>query len=244
MHSDVPALDPIGLASRASAASAAAPTAGRRRHLEPGRPGPAPPRRADRRCNGPVELVGLLEGVRVVPEWLSALGRDLTDQDTMNQCPEADLKLSWPCSRSWRLTSGAGQRRDALEVARLREHVEGLDARDAVAGGGERHEVAHLRLGVARDVDDRARREGHELGQELRRAALAGRIDDDGGVGAREGAGPRRSRSRRRAMNVQLSRPLRAAFSRAQATLDGLTSTPKTRSKPGAAASASRPLPQ
>ena len=46
------------------------------------------------------------------------------------------------------------------------------------------------------------------------------------------------------AMNSQLSRPLRAAFSRAQLTALALTSTPRTRSKPGAAASPSRPLPQ
>src|SRR5436190_22608569 len=86
------------------------------------------------------------------------------------------------------------QRRDALEVARLREHVEGLDARHGVAGGGEGHEVAYLRLGVARDVDDRARREGGELCQELGRAALARRVDDRRGVGAQ--AGGRQGRGR------------------------------------------------
>ena len=46
------------------------------------------------------------------------------------------------------------------------------------------------------------------------------------------------------ARNAQLARPLRAALARAQRTALGLTSTPRTRSNPGAAASASRPLPQ
>src|SRR5438477_6319983 len=68
--------------------------------------------------------------------------------------------------------SVARQRRDALEVARLGEHVEGLDARDAVAGRAQRDEVADLGLGIARNVDDRARRERDELLEERGRAAL------------------------------------------------------------------------
>jgi len=62
--------------------------------------------------------------------------------------------------------SGSPERRHALEVAGLGEHVEGLHAGDAVAGDAQREEVADLRLGVARHVDDRARREGDELGEE------------------------------------------------------------------------------
>ena len=46
------------------------------------------------------------------------------------------------------------------------------------------------------------------------------------------------------ATNVALGIPLAAAFSRANATDDSLTSTPATRSKTRADARANRPLPQ
>ena len=78
------------------------------------------------------------------------------------------------------------QRDDALEVPRLREEVEGLHRGQDVAGGEEVPQVAHLRGRVAGDVDDAARAEGEELGEERRVAALARRVDDDDGVGRRE----------------------------------------------------------
>ena len=49
-----------------------------------------------------------------------------------------------------RRVSRARQRRDRLDVPRLREHVERLHAQAGVAGGGQRRDVARLRLGVAR----------------------------------------------------------------------------------------------
>lgn len=66
------------------------------------------------------------------------------------------------------------------------EEVEGLDVGEDVAGGEEAFEVAHLRGGVAADVDDGARREGEELGEEGFVAAFSRRVDDDGGIGGRE----------------------------------------------------------
>jgi len=75
-------------------------------------------------------------------------------------------------------------------VARLREHVERLHGRDLVPGGVERQEVAHLRLRVARDVDDRARRELEALVASivgLLRTRLAGWIGRHvTGVGIRQ----------------------------------------------------------
>ena len=83
----------------------------------------------------------------------------------------------------------SSQRYDALEVARLREEVEGLDVRQGVAGGEETFEVAYLGRGVARNVNHGAGGEGEELGEEGLVAAIAGRVDDDGGFGGRESVG-------------------------------------------------------
>jgi len=68
-------------------------------------------------------------------------------------------------------------------VAGLGKEVEGLDGGELIAGGEEIAEVAHLRGGVAGNVDDRARAEGKELLEEGLIAAFAGRVDDHDGVG-------------------------------------------------------------
>jgi len=75
---------------------------------------------------------------------------------------------------------------DALEMARLREKVEGLHRRQRVAGGEEAAEVAHLRRGVAGDIHHGARTKGEELGEEGLVAALARRVDDHGRVCGRK----------------------------------------------------------
>ena len=81
----------------------------------------------------------------------------------------------------------AGQRRDALDVAGLREHVERLQAEASVAGRAQHRQIGGLRLGIARDVDDRARREGGELAQEIGAAPFARWIDDHRSVSGGEG---------------------------------------------------------
>ena len=55
------------------------------------------------------------------------------------------------------------QSQHALEVAGLREEIEGLGGGQRVAGGEERFQVAHLRRGIAADVDDGAGGVGEEL---------------------------------------------------------------------------------
>lgn len=66
------------------------------------------------------------------------------------------------------------------------KEVEGLDGRERVTGGEEVAEVAHLRGGVAGDVDDGARGEREELLEKGLVAAFARGIDDDDGVGGRK----------------------------------------------------------
>lgn len=68
----------------------------------------------------------------------------------------------------------------------MREEVEGLDGGELVAGGEEVAEIAHLRGGVAGNVNDGARAEGEKLLEEDLIAALARRVDDDDGVVGRE----------------------------------------------------------
>ena len=62
----------------------------------------------------------------------------------------------------------------------------GLGGGELVAGGEEGFQVAHLRRGVARDVNNGAGAVGEELGEEVFVAAFARRVDDHGGVGGGE----------------------------------------------------------
>src|SRR4051812_48340908 len=81
---------------------------------------------------------------------------------------------------------GALQRQHALEVPRLRKEIEGLGGGEFIAGGEKETQVAHLRGGITRDVDDGTRSKSEELLEKLFVAAFARRIDHDGGVGGDE----------------------------------------------------------
>lgn len=61
------------------------------------------------------------------------------------------------------------------------EEVEGLDLFDGVAGFIELYKVAHLGGRVTGDVDNAAGAELSQLVEESFGAALAGRVDDEGG---------------------------------------------------------------
>lgn len=73
----------------------------------------------------------------------------LNDRDTFLKRYRVDLRVN--------LAINPRQRRDALDVIRLREHVDGLDAIDAVAALTQDAEVARQCRGVAGDIDDPAR---------------------------------------------------------------------------------------
>lgn len=73
----------------------------------------------------------------------------------------------------------AAQRDDALKVSRLREEIEGLNAVDPVSFFEEVLKVAHLRGGIAGDVDDPAWSKGEELVEEILAAALSRGVDED-----------------------------------------------------------------
>jgi hypothetical protein len=120
----------------------------------------------------------------------------------------------------------------------------GWTADDRVAGRQESPQVAHLRGRVAAHVDDRARPEGEQLprGTPRRIPFLGGSITT--AVSFAREVEPREDRGGVPAVNAAFDIPLAAAFSRANATDDSLTSTPATRSKAPAEASAKRPLPQ
>src|SRR5688572_9976087 len=78
------------------------------------------------------------------------------------------------------------QRDHALKVTRLREKVEGLHGGQAVAGGQETLQVAHLCRGIAGYVNHGAWAEGEELVEKRFVATLARRVDHDRRVGRRE----------------------------------------------------------
>jgi hypothetical protein len=71
------------------------------------------------------------------------------------------------------------QQRHALDVRRLREHVDGPDLLEDVAGLDELGGVRRERRRVAGDVDDAARRGLDDAADDLLAEAGAWRIDDD-----------------------------------------------------------------
>jgi hypothetical protein len=127
----------------------------------------------------------------------------------------------------------------------VREHVDGLGAREPVAGLlVQQLEVAGERGRVAGDVDD-ARRPGlGQAAQGLAGQAGAGRIDDDD-IGA-----PERSFSSRMtwptlpAKKAMLPTEFRSAFSSAQATDSSEISIPQTERACRASVSPIVPVPQ
>ena len=69
------------------------------------------------------------------------------------------------------------EQRDALDVRRLREHVDRADAAERVAGLDELRRVRRQRRRVARDVDDPLRRRLDDPAHDLLGEAGAGRVD-------------------------------------------------------------------
>jgi hypothetical protein len=128
-------------------------------------------------------------------------------------------------------------------MLRLREEVKGLHGAELVASLGEQDEVAHLRGGIAGDIDDAFRAEGEELLQKLGAASGTRRVDEHDGVGP----GMRhvfedmlRIGGDEAAVRERLISALCAAFLTALSEI----STPMTCSKSRAALIANRPLPQ
>jgi len=75
----------------------------------------------------------------------------------------------------------ARQHRDRLDVRGVGEHVHGLDAQDAVARGDGERQLAGERLGVAGDENAPGGPEAPEdLADDVGRAAVARRVEDDG----------------------------------------------------------------
>ena len=136
------------------------------------------------------------------------------------------------------------QGHDALEVARLRKQVEGLDRGQRVAGGEEVAQVAHLGRRVAGHVDHGARAEAQELAQERPRRSPCAADRSRPPCRPAGNRGPAKIAAASPARKVALVMPFAAAFSRAKATEVSLTSTPATRSNRAAAARANSPLPQ
>ena len=111
---------------------------------------------------------------------------------------------------------------DALDVRRLREHVDRLHAPQRIAGLDELSRVRRQRRRVAGDVDDPRRLALEQPADDLLREPGARRVDDDHVGRARLARAAARSRAgRRRATKRALSIPFAAALCSASATASG-----------------------
>src|SRR5688500_4222871 len=72
------------------------------------------------------------------------------------------------------------ERQHAFEMPRLWKQVEGLGGHQAITRRQKMSEVAHLRRGITRDVNDSTRLENKQLVQKRNVTALARWIDNHG----------------------------------------------------------------